>query len=371
MIDYKKDLITRQKLHEAVASQFDENEKAMPLLDGLLSYINKQNAKFEQMQAILLQNPKLATIINAMLNDNLTFMQALIKYVGADFAEITEGSAEYYELLNAEIERNEAESILRDIEDEMREKQAAQAVRIETFCKQNGLILADFIQDLNNCIIQPIIDSEITYKDMIAYKIAIDAITYFKGDEKSTELFAERKQKSKKVATKAGIYHTSDGVTYFVHSNGKLEVLPIEINPEEPMYKYIEIFATGVKREKPSKWNEIKEMLQQTNIWERTKADKKRVNAVIDENETAISILKSCSEDPTFEKTVAEQEKRLKLQMFDANNIKMLSKIKVLQKAYNLFWQTVAKMYQIEDVKNVDAFKNGTLNDTILPLNNE
>lgn len=371
MIDYRKELQTRQQLKDAIATTLDENEKNMPLLDGLLSYINKQNAKFEQMKAILLQNPQLLTIINAMMNDNLTFMQALIRYVGADFAAVEEGSEEYYEILNAEIERNEQENLKREIQNEMREKQTAQAVRIETFCKENGLNLADFIQDMNNCIIQPIIDSEISYNDMIAYKIAIDAMIAFNENNKSTELFADKKLKNRKITTKAGIYNTSDGVTYYVHSNGKLEVLPMEINPEEPMYKYIEIFATGVKKEKPSKWNEIKELLQHAYIWERTEADKKRDNTAIDENEIAISILKSCSEDPKFEETIAEQEKLLKSQMFDANNIIMLSKMKALQKAYNIFWQTVAKIYQIEDLKNVDAFKNSTLNDAILSLNNE
>lgn len=366
MIDFKKELQTRQLLKDAIARYLDENEKEMPLLDGLLSYVNKQNSKFEQTKALLQQSPQLTMIINAMLNENLTFMQALIKYIGVDFATVQEGSVEYYEILNAEIERNEKESAMQDIQNQLRENQILQTERIEAFCKENGLNIADFIEDLDNFIIKPIINCEITYKDLIAYKIAIDATKFFEGTKQSTELFAERKPK---ITTNACIYHTSDGITYFVHSNGKLEILPIDINPQEPMYKYIDLFATGVKKEYPNKWNEIKELLEHTNTYERIKAEKTRENKEINENDIIISILKACSEVPYFGKTVSENEKRLKPMSIDVDKITMLSKMKALKKAYNIFWETVAKIYHLADIKDIDAFKNCTLNDTILPLN--
>ena len=64
-----------------------------------------------------------------------------------------------------------------------------------------------------------------------------------------------------------------------------------------------------------------------------------------------------------------ENEKRLKPMSIDVDKIIMLSKMKALKKAYNIFWETVAKIYHLADIKDIDAFKNCTLNDTILPLN--
>ncbi len=366
MIDYRKELQTRQQLKDAIATNLDENERNMPLLDGLLSYINKQNAQIEKMRAILLQNPQLARVINAMLNENLTFMQALVRYVSVDFATVEEGSAEYYEILNAEIDRNEQITIEQEIEEELHEKHELQAARIEVFCRQNGIDTADFIQDLNNCIVQPVIDSEITYNDLIAYKIAIDAKILLDGGEQSKELFAERKQSRKTIETTPGIYYTNDGITYKIDGKGKLEVLPVRIKPYEPMFVYTDIFAEGVKKEKPSKWQEIIQTLSYTMPWsELTNAD-----GNMSDDEKAVVILKQCSAVTNFAKKIDEAKSKTLFTLDSVENIKELSKTKALKKAYIEFWRTVAEIFKYNDVDDIDVFKNITVNEVLFPLNN-
>ena len=352
-------------LKEVMQNLLNEEERTLPVYEGVLRYINKQNAQIDNIKGVLTQNPLFATVVNAMLNENITFTQALIKYVGADFAGIQEDTPEYYELLNAEIQRNEQLAAEREIEGYVYTKQVKQAAEIEKFCRDNTLDIAEFMQNLDNCIIQPILDSEITYNDLIAYKIAMDAKILLDGGEQSKELFAERKQSRKNIETMPGIYYTNDGVTYKIDAKGKLEVLPVTIKPNEPMFVYTDIFAEGVKKEKPSNWKDIIQTLSYTTQWnELTTAD-----GNMSDDEKAVAILKQCSAVTNFAKNIDEAESKPPFTLNRVEYILALSKTKALKKAFTKFWLTVAEIFKYNNVDDIDVFKNSSVNEILFPMN--
>ena len=148
-------------------SEFDVYEK-------IKEYITENEKVNKELTAMFEKYPEMGTIFLAVLNGEMTFRTALLRYINSDFFNIEEDSEEYVQLINAE---NEKLKELQTYDEKLKEQEENYnnaMKQVEAFCEDFNLNADEYTDDVLKYIYEPITTGKIDIMHLLAWKMAID-----------------------------------------------------------------------------------------------------------------------------------------------------------------------------------------------------
>ena len=148
--------------------------------DMLLHYLFQSKKQNERLTEVLESDPRLAQMLVDMINGKRNAAGAVARYFGRSLVELDENSPEYRDMLSADEERQmEVARMANDREEYEANLRESQPV-IEAFCTEHGYDTADFMDQVWDRVVFPIMAGKYT-KDVCT---ALDhALTYEKDIE--------------------------------------------------------------------------------------------------------------------------------------------------------------------------------------------
>lgn len=130
--------------------------------DMLLHHLFQTRRQNERLAEVLESDPRLAQMLLDMINGKRNAASAVARYFGRSFVELDENSPEYQDMLRADEERQlEAARISNDREEYEANLRESQPV-IEAFCQERGYDPSDFMDNVWERIIFPIMAGKYT-----------------------------------------------------------------------------------------------------------------------------------------------------------------------------------------------------------------
>lgn len=131
--------------------------------DFLLHYLYLYQKQNEHLKNMLESDPRLAQMMLDMMHGKRSATGAVARYFGRSLVELDENSPEYQEMLDADEERKmEAARMANDREEYESNLRESQPV-IEAFCRERGYDSADFMDNVWESIVFPILAGKYTY----------------------------------------------------------------------------------------------------------------------------------------------------------------------------------------------------------------
>lgn len=148
--------------------------------DMLLHYLFQSRKQNERLAEVLESDPRLAQMLLDMINGKRNAAGAVARYFGRSLTELDENSPEYREMLLADEEHQiEAARMANDREEYEANLRESQPV-IEAFCQERGYDPAEFMDNVWERIVFPIMAGKYTYDVCTALD---HALTYEKDVE--------------------------------------------------------------------------------------------------------------------------------------------------------------------------------------------
>ncbi len=130
--------------------------------DLLLNYLFQNRKQNERLKDVLSSDPRLAQLLLDMINGKRHATGAVARYFGRSLVELDENSPEYMEMLEADEERMmEAASIANDREEYENNLRESKPV-IDAFCSERGYDPAEFMDQVWEKIVFPIMAGKYT-----------------------------------------------------------------------------------------------------------------------------------------------------------------------------------------------------------------
>lgn len=148
--------------------------------DLLLQYINMTSEQNTRLSELLERDPRLAQMLQDMIQGKRNAHSAAARYFGRSLMGVEEGTPEYDEIMIADEERmQEAASIANDRREYEANLQESRPV-IEAYCQEHGYDPAEFLDNVWEQIVFPIMAGRYTYEVCTALD---HALTYEKDVE--------------------------------------------------------------------------------------------------------------------------------------------------------------------------------------------
>ena len=148
--------------------------------DLLLQYVHMNSEQNERLKEVLERDPRMAQMLLDMIHGKRNAHSAVARYFGRSLMEVDEDSSEFEEMMLADEERQQ--EIIRMANDRKEYEanlQESQPV-IEEFCRENGYEPADFMDNVWERIVFPIMAGRYTREVCTALD---HALTYEKDVE--------------------------------------------------------------------------------------------------------------------------------------------------------------------------------------------
>ena len=130
--------------------------------DLLLNYLFQSRKENEHLRDVLESDPRLAQLLLDMINGKRNATGAVARYFGRSLMELDENSPEYQEMLQADEERQmEAARLANDREEYESNLRESRPV-IEAFCAERGYDPAEFMDQVWENIVFPIMAGRYT-----------------------------------------------------------------------------------------------------------------------------------------------------------------------------------------------------------------
>ena len=142
-------------LKRIFGENFDINDEMYQ--EALLAYVYKNKEQNNKFAEALQRDPRLAQMMIDIIDGKRNAHSALARYFGSSMGNLSEGTPEFEEMLQADEERREelmrAATERKNYEDNL----AASRSVIEAFCKERGCEPADFMNRVWEHIAMPIL----------------------------------------------------------------------------------------------------------------------------------------------------------------------------------------------------------------------
>lgn len=159
------------KLKGIFGEYFDINDKMSR--DLLLFHLRKNEEQNERLANALDRDPRMAQMIIDVLNGKRNAHSAMVRYFGNSLLNIDENSPEFEEIMNADEERKE--EIIRIANDRREyEGNLSESIPvIEAFCKERGYDTSDFMDNVWESVVFPIMAGKYTTEVCVALDHAL------------------------------------------------------------------------------------------------------------------------------------------------------------------------------------------------------
>jgi hypothetical protein len=167
-----------ERLKNFFGGDFDLNDKLSQ--DLLMRHLEMNREQNERLVAMLERDPRLAQMLVDVIDGKRNAHSAVARYFGRGFVSADEGTPEFEEMMLADEERKEEIMRLANDRREYEANLEASMPVIESFCKEKGYDPSDFMDDIWEKLVFPIMAGKYT-ADVCT---ALDhAITYEKDVE--------------------------------------------------------------------------------------------------------------------------------------------------------------------------------------------
>ena len=142
--------------------------------DALLSYLERNREQNEQLAQAMEYDPRLAQMLADMIKGKRNAHSAIARYFGSSMLNVVEDSPEFEEMMQADEERRE--EVMRTANDRKEYEKNLNESRgvIESFCKERGYEPADFMNDIWERIVMPILSGVYSYDVCVALEHALN-----------------------------------------------------------------------------------------------------------------------------------------------------------------------------------------------------
>ena len=159
-VEHNPYLELEEGLKKIFGNEFDlGNSVSQSLLLKHLMLIKEQN---ERLSEAFERDPRLAQMIVDMLEGKRYAYSAVARYFGNSYVNMDEDSPEYEEMLMADEERRAEVMRLADDRREYERNLKESILVIESFCKERGYDVQEFVNNVWECIIFPIMQGRYT-----------------------------------------------------------------------------------------------------------------------------------------------------------------------------------------------------------------
>lgn len=130
--------------------------------EALLEYLTQNREQNDQLAEVLQRDPRLAQMLVDIIDGKRNAHSALARYFGSSMGRIRQGTPEYEEMMQADEERRE--ELMRAAADRHQYENNLANSRsvIEDFCSQRGYDPADFMNNVWEGIVMPILSGNYT-----------------------------------------------------------------------------------------------------------------------------------------------------------------------------------------------------------------
>lgn len=146
----------------------------------LLDYLERVTTQNEKLTAILERDPRLAQLFLDLVNGKRNAHSAVARYYGRSLMEPEEGTLEYEEMMSADEERQQEAVRLANDRKEYEENLSVSLPVIEDFCREHGYDPEEFMDNVWEEIVFPIMSGRYTREVCTALD---HALTYEKDVE--------------------------------------------------------------------------------------------------------------------------------------------------------------------------------------------
>lgn len=165
-------------LKEFFGEDFDIADKLSQ--DLLIQHLSVNREQNDRLAEILERDPRLAQLLMDVIGGKRNAHSAMARYFGNSFMSVDEDSPEFEEMMAADEERKEEMMRLANDRREYESNLAESIPVIEAFCKEKGYDASDFMDNVWESIVFPVLAGKYS-KDVC---VALDhAITYEKDVE--------------------------------------------------------------------------------------------------------------------------------------------------------------------------------------------
>ena len=159
-------------LKELYGEDFDINDEASQEI--LLHHLKMNNEQNEKLAMALERDPRLAQMLADMIEGKRNAHTAMARYFGNSILNVTEDSPEFEEMLRADEERrNEVMRAAADLKEYEKNLDESRAV-IEAFCKERGYDAADFMNEVWEKLVMPILSGNYSHDVCVALEHALN-----------------------------------------------------------------------------------------------------------------------------------------------------------------------------------------------------
>lgn len=142
-------------LKRIFGENFDINNQMYQ--EALLAYVYKNKEQNDKFAEALQRDPRLAQMMIDIIDGKRNAHSALARYFGSSMGNLSEGTPEFEEMLQADEERREELMRAAAERDNYEKNLVASRSVIEAFCKERGYEPADFLNRVWEHIVMPIL----------------------------------------------------------------------------------------------------------------------------------------------------------------------------------------------------------------------
>lgn len=159
-------------LKEIFGEEFDINDSAD--CEALLHHLKVNREQNEQLAVALERDPRLAQMLADMVEGKRNAHSAMARYFGNSMLNIMDDSPEFEEMMRADEERRN--EVMREAADRKEYEKNLEDSRyvIENFCKERGYDPADFMNEVWERLVMPILSGNYSLDVCVALEHALN-----------------------------------------------------------------------------------------------------------------------------------------------------------------------------------------------------
>lgn len=153
-------------------------------------------------------------------------------------------------------------------------------------------------------------------------------------------------EKDMKITDHVRFLKDGSGTIYGYTVGGKIYLSQKGLNPNTPIHEYTHLWANAMMQHNRKEWENIKEMLKGTPVWNEVINDKEYEDIKDNEDDVASEVLSRISGRENSKRIVDEMQKGIDEAKANGDLFGMAEKVSVLQRikdALNRFWNWVVK----------------------------
>lgn len=131
-----------------------------------IGYLNRNRDANGKLAEVLRSDPRLAEMLSDVVSGKRGAAGSMVRYFGKDFLNAEEGTPEYEEIEKAEAERKAEMERMDASRKEYEDNLARTMPEVEAFCKGKGYNVDEFLENVWNTFIHPIMIGEYS-KDLL------------------------------------------------------------------------------------------------------------------------------------------------------------------------------------------------------------